>query len=134
MGYRSVRSRFSFSYYNWICFCFFSPFLFCRVCFAWLPLSSSSLSGCTTRIHFRFTHTHTEREQRQRQIVKKKRKFPTFYLFEVEGDGDPFETTTVLQRGTLPPAVGPVDDVGDGMPVFGVFIVAHLNNSQQIQT
>lgn len=92
------------------------------------------LSAVALRVYIFGSHTHTEREQRQRQIVKKKRKLPTFYLFEVEGDGDPFETTTVLQRGTLPPAVGPVDDVGDGMPVFGVFIVAHLNNSQQIQT
>lgn len=77
MGYRSVRSRFSFSYYNWICFCFFSPFLFCRVCFAWLPLSSSSLSGCTTRIHFRFTHTHGERAKTETDSEKEK-KIPDF--------------------------------------------------------
>ncbi len=48
------------------------------------------------------------------------------YLFEVEGDGDPFEASAVLQRGTLPPAVGSVDHVADGMAVLGVFIVAYL--------
>ena len=48
------------------------------------------------------------------------------YLFEVEGDGDPFKASTVLQRGTLPSAVGAVDHVGDGMTVLGVFIVAYL--------
>jgi hypothetical protein len=48
------------------------------------------------------------------------------YLFEVEGDGDPFKASAVLQRGTLPPAVGSVNHVADGMPVLGVFIVAYL--------
>jgi hypothetical protein len=57
-----------------------------------------------------------------------------FYLFEVEGDGDPFEASTVLQRGTLPSAVGTVDHVGDGMPVLGFFIVAYLKRIKNTST
>lgn len=45
--------------------------------------------------------------------IKEKWKYPdekkVFYLSEVEGEGDPLEAHAVLQRGTLPPAVGAVD-------------------------
>lgn len=37
------------------------------------------------------------------------------HLFEVQGDGDPVKLPSVLDAGTLPPAVGPIDGVGDGM-------------------
>ena len=55
----------------------------------------------------------------------------TRYLFEVERYGDPFEAPTVLQRGTLPPAVGTVDDVRDGVAVFHVSVVAHLHSKPE---
>jgi hypothetical protein len=35
--------------------------------------------------------------------------YKMLYLSEVEGEGDPLEAHAVLQRGTLPPAVGAVD-------------------------
>ncbi len=55
----------------------------------------------------------------------------TRYLFQVESDCDPFEASTVLKRGTLPPAVGAVDNVCDGMAVFQVSVVAHLFLSEK---
>jgi hypothetical protein len=61
----------------------------------------------------------------------KKKMVEIIYLFEVEGDGDPFKASAVLQRGTLPPAVGSVNHVADGMPVLGVFIIAYLCKTNQ---
>lgn len=50
-----------------------------------------------------------------------------FYLFQIDGDGDPLEAAPVLESGTLPPAVGAVDHVLYRVPVLVVQVVAHLS-------
>lgn len=36
-------------------------------------------------------------------------------LLQVQGDCDPVELAAILDAGTLPPSVGPIDGVGDWM-------------------
>jgi hypothetical protein len=49
------------------------------------------------------------------------------YLFQIQGDGDPFVLGPVLQAGALPPAGGAVNSMRNGVPLvmIGGVRIAH---------
>ncbi len=50
-------------------------------------------------------------------------------LFQIQRNGDKLIAATILKGWALPPAVSAVDGVADWMTVFGIFIIADLQQA-----